>query len=112
VMQVVTVSSGCEASEGIWKITGWGGGVFSPAFRRILSSSESPTRSQQPTWPSGMGVSTVGGAASATETGGGWIVANGVLLVECWGAFTPEDLGRELGVSSAARNPRRILAVG
>jgi hypothetical protein len=84
VMQVVTVSEspGCEASEGTWKITGLGGGVFSPAFRRILRSSESPTRSQQPTWPSGMGVSTEGGAASAMETGGGWIDESGVLFVK------------------------------
>ena len=84
VMQVVMVSEspGCETLEGTWKITGWGGGVFSPAFRRILSNSESPTRSQQPTWPSGMGVSTVGVAAWTTETDGGWIDESGALFVE------------------------------
>ena len=83
VMQVVTVSSDCEALEGIWNITGWGGGMFSPAFRRILRSSESPTCSQQPTWPSGMGVSIVGGATSASEIGGGPTGASGVLFAEC-----------------------------
>jgi hypothetical protein len=83
VMQVVTVSSGCETLEGIRNITGWGGGVFSPAFRRILSSSESPTRSQQPMWPSGMGVSIVRGTASASEIAGGRIGASDDLFVEC-----------------------------
>ena len=59
-----------------------------------------------------MGVSTVGVAACATETDGGWIDESGVLFVEFRGAFALEGLGRELGVSNPARNPRRILAVG
>jgi hypothetical protein len=109
VMQVVVVSFGCVPSEGIWNMTGCGGGAFSPVFWRILRSSESPTRSQHPTCPSGIGTRVVAGTSFAEV--GGWIEVSGVLL-ECCGAFTQagDTLGCGVVASKPTRKPRRIIA--
>jgi hypothetical protein len=84
-------------------MTGCGGVAFSPAFRRILRSSEIPTRSQHPTCPSGIGTSVV---TDAIFTGGGadggWIKPSDVLLSGC-GGFT-------LARGELVRNPRRMMA--
>jgi hypothetical protein len=92
-------------------MTGCGGIAFSLAFRRILRSSEIPTRSQHPTCPSGIGTSVVN---DGIFTGGGdWIEPRGILLSGC-GAFTLAggDLWWVVAECELVRNPRRMMAGG
>lgn len=92
-------------------MTGCGGVAFPPAFRSILRSSEIPTRSQHPTWPSGIGMTVVVGA---TLSGGDdWIEPSGVLHSGC-SAFMLAigDLWWAVVEYELVRKPRRMMVGG